>query len=227
MFCFEWSSYRFTDFKWSRYESRIQFSVSDLWVYRISNVFWWFEIWVCGDAGDEIEERKQGNVKEEETELMLDAGFVAPHTNSFGQTFRYNSLLIIFTDCKIKTLDWYLLCVVVVVVVVRDYDAESERRKSVEEFYRVNHIGQTVEFVRKMREEYGKLNRTEMSIWECCELLNEFIDESDPDMDEPQIEHLLQTAEAIRKDYPDEDWLHLTGLIHGKNYIWWFVLISH
>lgn len=66
-----------------------------------------------------------------------------------------------------------------------------------------------------MREEYGKLNRVEMSIWECCELLNEFIDESDPDLDEPQIEHLLQTAEAIRKDYPDEDWLHLTGLIHG------------
>jgi len=73
--------------------------------------------------------------------------------------------------------------------------------------------------VKRMREEYGKLNRVEMSIWECCELLNEFIDESDPDLDEPQIEHLLQTAEAIRKDYPDEDWLHLTGLIHGtKNH---------
>ncbi|URE14324.1 F-box protein [Musa troglodytarum] len=53
-----------------------------------------------------------------------------------------------------------------------------------------------------------------MSIWECIELLNEFVDESDPDLDEPQIEHLLQTAEAIRKDYPEEDWLHLTGLIH-------------
>ncbi|PIA28814.1 hypothetical protein AQUCO_06600023v1 [Aquilegia coerulea] len=65
-----------------------------------------------------------------------------------------------------------------------------------------------------MREKYGKLDRTEMSIWECCELLNEFIDESDPDLDEPQIEHLLQTAEAIRKDYPNEDWMHLVGLIH-------------
>lgn len=66
-----------------------------------------------------------------------------------------------------------------------------------------------------MREQYGKLDRVEMSIWECCELLNEVVDESDPDLDEPQIEHLLQTAEAIRRDYPDEDWLHLTGLIHG------------
>ncbi|RZC50066.1 hypothetical protein C5167_018488 [Papaver somniferum] len=96
----------------------------------------------------------------------------------------------------------------------RDYDAESERKDSVEEFYRMQHINQSYDFVKTMREKYGKLDRVEMSIWECCELLNEFVDESDPDLDEPQIEHLLQTAEAIRRDYPDEDWLHLTGLIH-------------
>jgi hypothetical protein len=71
--------------------------------------------------------------------------------------------------------------------------------------------------VKRTREEYGKLNRVEMSIWECIELLNSFVDESDPDLDEPQIEHLLQSAEAIRKDYPDEDWLHLTALIHGMH----------
>ncbi|KAL2338009.1 hypothetical protein Fmac_012455 [Flemingia macrophylla] len=96
----------------------------------------------------------------------------------------------------------------------RAYDAESERQQGVENFYRKNHTYQSVDFVKKMREEYSKLNRVEMSIWECCELLNEVVDESDPDLDEPQIEHLLQTAEAIRKDYPNEDWLHLTGLIH-------------
>lgn len=68
--------------------------------------------------------------------------------------------------------------------------------------------------VKRMRE-YGKLDKVEMGIWECCELLNEVVDDSDPDLDEPQIQHLLQSAEAIRKDYPDEDWLHLTALIHG------------
>lgn len=67
-----------------------------------------------------------------------------------------------------------------------------------------------------MRKEYQKLDKVEMSIWECCELLNQVVDESDPDIDEPQIEHLLQTAEAIRKDYPNQDWLHLTALIHGN-----------
>ncbi|KAJ4718266.1 Inositol oxygenase, partial [Melia azedarach] len=99
-----------------------------------------------------------------------------------------------------------------------DYDVESERQEGVENFYKNNHINQTCDFVKKMREVYGKLNRVEMSIWECCELLNDVVDESDPDLDEPQIEHLLQTAEAIRKDYPDEDWLHLTGLIHGDTF---------
>ncbi|XP_059433401.1 inositol oxygenase 4-like [Corylus avellana] len=96
----------------------------------------------------------------------------------------------------------------------RDYNAESARHKTVEEFYRLQHINQTYDFVKRMREEYGKLDRVEMGIWECCELLNEVVDDSDPDLDEPQIMHLLQSAEAIRKDYPDEDWLHLTALIH-------------
>ncbi|XP_078152232.1 inositol oxygenase 1-like [Carex rostrata] len=96
----------------------------------------------------------------------------------------------------------------------RDYEKESERRAGVEEFYRVNHINQTYSFAKRKKEEYGKLEKAEMSIWECIELLNEFVDESDPDLDEPQIEHLLQSAEAIRRDYPNEDWLHLTALIH-------------
>ncbi|KAK2406281.1 myo-inositol oxygenase [Trifolium repens] len=130
--------------------------------------------------GSDVEDK---TVAANEGEFMLDGGFVMPHANSFGHTFR-------------------------------NYDAESERQEGVENFYRKNHIYQSFDFVKKMREEYGKLNRVEMSIWECCELLNEVVDESDPDLDEPQIEHLLQTAEAIRKDYPNEDWLHLTGLIH-------------
>ncbi|XVF88669.1 hypothetical protein PTKIN_Ptkin19aG0069000 [Pterospermum kingtungense] len=57
-----------------------------------------------------------------------------------------------------------------------------------------------------------------MSIWEYCELLNEYVDESDPDLDDPQIEHLLRSAEAIRKDYPHQDWLHLTALIYGDTF---------
>ncbi|KAI3773524.1 hypothetical protein L1987_48054 [Smallanthus sonchifolius] len=84
-------------------------------------------------------------------------------------------------------------------------DVESKQQKQVEEFYRMNHIDQTYKFVKKMRDEYKKLNKPEMNIWECCELIKEVVDDSDRDLDEPQIVHLLQIAEAIRKDYPNED----------------------
>ncbi|KAL0308539.1 UNVERIFIED_CONTAM: Inositol oxygenase 1 [Sesamum radiatum] len=96
----------------------------------------------------------------------------------------------------------------------RNYQQESLRRIMVEEFYRKNHTLQTYDFAMAKKEEHGRLNKAVMSVWECCELLNEYVDESDPDLDEPQIQHLLQTAEAIRRDYPDQDWLHLTALIH-------------
>ncbi|XP_052198667.1 inositol oxygenase 1-like isoform X2 [Diospyros lotus] len=143
------------------------------------------------DLGAETVEKKAGS---DDNELVLDGGFPIPRSvqNAGFEAPEINSFGHSF----------------------RDYDAESERQKTVEEFYRVNHINQTYDFVRRMREEYGKLDKVEMSIWECCELLNDVVDDSDPDLDEPQIEHLLQTAEAIRKDYPDQDWLHLTGLIH-------------
>ncbi|KAG4141310.1 hypothetical protein ERO13_D06G068200v2 [Gossypium hirsutum] len=134
------------------------------------------------------------NHVDESKELVLDGGFPVPKSLS-GEGFlapEINSFGNSF----------------------RDYNAESERQKSVEEFYKQQHVNQTYDFVQKMREEYSKLNRMEMSIWECCELLNEVVDDSDPDLDEPQIQHLLQSAEAIRKDYPNEDWLHLTALIH-------------
>jgi inositol oxygenase len=52
-----------------------------------------------------------------------------------------------------------------------------------------------------------------MSVWEAIEFLNELVDDSDPDIELPQIEHILQTAEAIRKDGHPK-WFILTGLIH-------------
>ncbi|CAK9328267.1 unnamed protein product [Citrullus colocynthis] len=131
-------------------------------------------------------------------ELVLDGGFVVPNETTAAKGMEG------FVAPEMNSFGHSF----------RDYEAESERQKGVEEFYRMNHINQTYEFVRKMREEYRKMDRVEMSIWECCELLNDVVDDSDPDLDEPQIQHLLQTAEAIRKDYPDEDWLHLTALIH-------------
>lgn len=93
----------------------------------------------------------------------------------------------------------------------RDYEAEA--RPSVREFYRLNHRYQTMAFVQQKRAEYLPRQKREMTVWQALEYLNTLVDESDPDIDLPQIEHLLQTAEAIRADGHPR-WFILTGLIH-------------
>jgi inositol oxygenase len=95
--------------------------------------------------------------------------------------------------------------------VFRDYRAEA--RPSVKEFYRLNHRYQTYDFVRSKKAEYLPLSKKRMGVWEAMEFLNTLVDDSDPDTDLSQIEHLLQTAEAIRRDGHPR-WFVLTGLIH-------------
>ena len=90
---------------------------------------------------------------------------------------------------------------------------ESPQNGAIKEFYRLNHIGQTYEFVRGKEDDYLARNRRQMSIWEAMEFLNQLVDDSDPDTELSQLQHLLQTAEAIRADgHPD--WFVLAGLLH-------------
>lgn len=93
----------------------------------------------------------------------------------------------------------------------RNYD--NPARDSVREFYRLNHTHQTYDFVLGKKQQYLALNRREMTVLEALDYLNTLIDDSDPDIDLSQKEHLLQTSEAIRADGHD-DWFVLTGLIH-------------
>src|ERR1035441_9818878 len=93
----------------------------------------------------------------------------------------------------------------------RNYKADAN--PGVTEFYRQNHAYQTLAFVLGKKAEYCSLRRDKKSIWEMAEFLNTLVDDSDPDTDLTQIEHLLQTAEAIRKDGHPR-WFILTGLVH-------------
>ena len=93
----------------------------------------------------------------------------------------------------------------------RNYD--NPERDTVREFYRLNHKYQTYDFVMEKRAEFLQFNREEMPVWGAMEFLNTLVDDSDPDIDLDQLQHLLQTAEAIRADgHPD--WFVLTGFIH-------------
>lgn len=76
------------------------------------------------------------------------------------------------------------------------------------------HTYQTVESVRARRGFWCKFDKFELTIMEALEKLNALVDESDPDVDIPNAIHAFQTAERIRKVYPDDDWFQLTGLIH-------------
>jgi len=93
----------------------------------------------------------------------------------------------------------------------RNYDAEE--RDTVKEFYKMNHAYQSYDFVMEKKADFLQFNKREMPIWKAFDFLNELVDDSDPDTDLDQMQHLLQTSEAIRNDgHPD--WMVLVGLIH-------------
>jgi inositol oxygenase len=93
----------------------------------------------------------------------------------------------------------------------RQYDANAN--PGVTQFYRINHEKQSVAYVLGKEKEYFALNRGKKSIWEAAEYLNTLVDDSDPDTDLTQTEHLLQTSEAIRRDGHPR-WMVATGFVH-------------
>ena len=102
----------------------------------------------------------------------------------------------------------------------RQYDDACDRVKN---FYREQHEKQTVAYNLKARARYHSASRQReaMTIWEAIEKLNTLIDESDPDTELSQIQHLLQSAEAIRRDGKPR-WMQVTGLIHDLGKLLYF-----
>ncbi len=94
---------------------------------------------------------------------------------------------------------------------LRDFDGTE--RSSVRALYRDNHALQTLECVREKRREFLALDRSRVSVWAALEALDEIVDESDPDLARSQLDHAIQTAEAIRAA-GEPRWLILTGFIH-------------
>ena len=94
----------------------------------------------------------------------------------------------------------------------RDYK-NSKRAEGVKEFYKLNHQYQSYDFVCDKEATFLQFNHRRMSLWDAVEFLNTLVDDSDPDIELDQLQHLLQTSEAIRNDgHPD--WFVLTGFLH-------------
>lgn len=93
----------------------------------------------------------------------------------------------------------------------RNYD-QSDATAAVREHYRKMRQNQTYDYVLRMKDKYLTYD-TPMNLWDAFIKLNDLIDVSDPDLDLPNIQHLAQSAEAIRAD-KRPDWMQLVGLIH-------------
>lgn len=106
----------------------------------------------------------------------------------------------------------------------RVYDVQDSPARVVEH-YRDMRRFQTLAFYEKMEEKYDFSNgnyRRLMTIEEAFAELENYVDASDPDLDLPNLIHLLQTAEGIRRaGHPD--WIQLTGFLHdmGKIMFLW------
>mmetsp|Transcript_30034 Transcript_30034/g.59651 ORF Transcript_30034/g.59651 Transcript_30034/m.59651 type:complete len:320 (-) Transcript_30034:8-967(-) len=108
----------------------------------------------------------------------------------------------------------------------RTYDQLTTPERVVEH-YRLMRSKQTVEFYDRMAEKYKfeegtGVGRRKMTIEQAFKELESYVDASDPDLDLPNLLHLLQTAEGIRSAGHPE-WLQLTGLLHdmGKIMFLW------
>jgi inositol oxygenase len=100
----------------------------------------------------------------------------------------------------------------------RQYKSACTRVKN---FYTEQHTKQTVAYNLSARKAFHSKTRASLTIWEAMEKLNTLIDESDPDTSLSQIEHLLQSAEAIRRDGKPR-WMQLVGLIHDLGKLLFF-----
>ena len=75
----------------------------------------------------------------------------------------------------------------------------------------VNHYPEiTIDLAIRKRDKWKTLSYGEYSIKDILDML----DESTSKLSGNNTVRAFQTAERLRREFPDEDWLHLTGLIH-------------
>lgn len=93
---------------------------------------------------------------------------------------------------------------------------------AVELFLRLNHARQSLDFSRRQVAMFAELDHAQLTIWEALHMLNELreyetalMGGEDETVTLSHLDHAFQTAELARLKFPDQDWIHLVGLIHG------------
>ncbi len=94
----------------------------------------------------------------------------------------------------------------------------QDKTSSIYQHYYNKNTKQTLSLVKEKHLKYqqGFFNNQHkiMTMSEALSQLNSYKDPSDPDTNDNNLIHAYQTAERIRKDYPDLEWFQVLGLIH-------------
>jgi len=93
---------------------------------------------------------------------------------------------------------------------LRSYEKDTPQEK----FYSEMYSNQLYDYVVQQNKKYSNLKNNKLSMNHALQTMDQFIDPSDPDLDEPNSFHAYQTAERIRTKYPKDKELQITGLIH-------------
>lgn len=92
---------------------------------------------------------------------------------------------------------------------LRDYKNSS---KDVRSHYKKMRANQSISYYNRMVEKWSKFDK-ELSFTEIFDMLDDYVDLSDPDLDIPNRYHAFQTAEAMRKA-GEPEWFQLVGILH-------------
>ncbi|EOD04842.1 hypothetical protein EMIHUDRAFT_220624 [Emiliania huxleyi CCMP1516] len=72
---------------------------------------------------------------------------------------------------------------------------------------------QCLHYQRQMEDEWLQFNKAEMTIKQALDMMDTFVDKSDPATSLPTVHHMMQVAETMRC-CGEPDWMQLVGLIH-------------
>ena len=93
---------------------------------------------------------------------------------------------------------------------LRKFKEDTKQERLYYDMYK----NQTYDYVINKNKKYSILNNAKLSINEILNIMDKFVDPSDPDLDKSNSIHAYQTAERIREKYPYDYDLQIIGLIH-------------
>lgn len=94
---------------------------------------------------------------------------------------------------------------------LRDFDAADP---VVRQNYALKHRNATLSQTRRLIQKWLPPKHTTMTVEAVLEALKSVTDESDPDVCGANYRHAFETAEALRREHPDDEAMHVVGILH-------------